>query len=174
MVDHEVDDDAGDGDVEPEGEGPAGNAAMLVETFEESATKGEDDEWNDGDREDGVGDEDSEIDGTDPAVALEKDYLVSAEVMDYVGHQEGAGDEEGGEHEFLVEVAFAVADGGVAGSEKDGAGAVEGGVEGGLGHRKFSVISYQFSVKHKSEWGGNVGGSGEWLVASDEKKNEEK
>jgi hypothetical protein len=135
LVDHEVDDDAGDGDVEPERQGPAGDEAVLIEALEEGAAKRDDDERNDGDGEDGMGDEDGEVDRADPTLSLEQDDLVSAEVMDHVGDQEGAGDEEGGEHELFVEFALAGAYGGVASGKENPACAVEDGVEGGVGDR---------------------------------------
>lgn len=43
FIDHEVDDYAGDGDVEPEGQGPAGDDAMLVEFLEPGAAQGNED-----------------------------------------------------------------------------------------------------------------------------------
>ena len=76
--------------------------------------------------------EEREIDGANPALALEGD-VADAVVVDEIGNEEGAGDGEGGEHQFFVEFAFAGADGGVAGGEENGAGAVERGVKGGLG-----------------------------------------
>src|ERR1700739_4008154 len=78
LVDHKGDDYAGDGDVEPEGKGPAGDGAVLVEFCEPGATEGDEDQGDDDDGEDGVGDEQSEIDGEKPALALEKDHLVDA------------------------------------------------------------------------------------------------
>ena len=54
LIDHEVDDDAGDGDVEPEGEGPAGDEAVFVELLEPGAAEGDEDQGNDDDGEDGV------------------------------------------------------------------------------------------------------------------------
>ena len=47
LVDQEVDDDAGDGDVEPEGEGPAGDEAMLVKFLEPGAAEGDEDQRDD-------------------------------------------------------------------------------------------------------------------------------
>jgi hypothetical protein len=41
LIDHEVDDDACDADVEPQGEGPAGDSAMFVEAFEEGEAEGD-------------------------------------------------------------------------------------------------------------------------------------
>lgn len=137
LVDHEVDDYAGDADVEPEGEGPAGDLAVLVETLGPGAAEGDEDERNDDDGEDGVGDEQREVDGANPALALEVNDLVDAHVVDDVGDEEGAGDEERGDHEFLVEFTLAGADGRVAAGEEDGGGAVEGGVQSGLGKHGF-------------------------------------
>ena len=132
MVDQEVDQDASDGDVEPEREGPPGNEAVFVETLEEGAAQGDDNERDDDDGEDGVGNENREIDGANPALALEENDLVNAVVVDEIGGQEGAGDNKCGDHEGFVQSDFARTDGGVATSEKDGAGSVERGVESGM------------------------------------------
>ena len=139
MVDHEVDDDAGDADVEPEGERPAGDLAVLVEAFGPRAAEGDEDEWHDDDGEDGVGDEQSEVDGTNPALALEEDDLMDAVMVDEIGREEDARGDEGGDHEFFMEFALAGADGGVAADEKDGGEAVEGGVYGGVGEHWWAV-----------------------------------
>jgi hypothetical protein len=147
LVDHQVDNDAGDGDVEPKGEGPAGDEAMLIEFFEEGAAKGGKDERNDDDGKDGVRGEQGEVDGTDPALALEVDHFPNADVVDDVGDEERAGDEEGGEHEFLVEFAFTGTDGGVATGEEDCADAVECGIEGGLGEHESVTFRLSGHVK---------------------------
>jgi len=49
LVEHEVDDDAGYGDVEPEGQGVTGDEAMLVESFEIGSADGDEDERDDDD-----------------------------------------------------------------------------------------------------------------------------
>ena len=133
LVDHEVDDDAGDGNVEPEGEGPAGDEAVLVEAFEPSAAESDDDERNDDDGQQGVRDQNGEVDGADPTLPLEEDHPVNAQVIDHVGHEEGAGGNNGGDHEDFVDIALAGTNGGVACREEHGTGAVERGVEGGVG-----------------------------------------
>ena len=71
-----------------------------------------------------MGDENSEVNRANPALALEMNHLVDAHVIDHVGNQEGARGEEGGEHEFLVDLDLAGADRCVAGSEENGAGTV--------------------------------------------------
>ena len=137
LVDHEIDDNAGDGDVEPEGEGPAGDEAVLVETLQPSAAQSDDDHGHDDNGENGVGQEQSEVDGANPTLTLEMDHLMGASVVDEIGNQEGAGNEESGDHEFLVERDFAGTNRGIAGDEEYSADAVEGGVEGGVGHGSF-------------------------------------
>ena len=133
LVEEEVDDNAGEGDVEPEGESIAGDEAVFIEFFEEGAAERDEDERDDDDGEDGVGDEQGEVDRADQTLALEGD-MAHAVVVDEIGDEEGAGDEERGEHELFVELDFAVADGGVATGEENGASAVEGGVELSLIH----------------------------------------
>jgi len=77
--------------------------------------------------------EKGEVNGADPALALEVDNLVNADVVDHIGDEENTGNDEGGDHEDFVDFALAGADGGVAGGEENGAGAVESGVESGVG-----------------------------------------
>ena len=145
MVNHEIYDDAGDGNVEPQRQGPARDDAVLVETLQPGATQRDDDHGNDNDGENGVRGKQSEINGADPTLALEVNYLTDAYVVDDIGNQERAGDEEGGDHELLVKRNLPGTDGRIAGGEQNGASAVESGVECGVGeHRQFAVVSYEF------------------------------
>ena len=57
-IQHPIDDHAGTGDVEPNGECPAGDAAVGGEAALEGAGEGEDGEDGDGGGEDGVGKKD--------------------------------------------------------------------------------------------------------------------
>ena len=70
MVEEEVDEDAGDGNVEPERKSPARNAAVELELRPQGAADGDENKWNNGDRENHVADEDAEINRADPAVSL--------------------------------------------------------------------------------------------------------
>src|SRR6516165_194853 len=169
LVDQEVDDDAGDGDVEPEGKGPAGDKAVLIEAFEPSATERDDDERHDSDRQQSVRDQNGEVDRADPALSLEEDHLVNAEMVNHVGNQESTGDDHGGDHEDFVDVALAGTDGGVTGGKENGTGAVKRGVEGGVGeHRGCDGSTREFVVHHEAEKDGDVedGGVHEPLGAS--------
>ena len=134
LVDHEVDDDAGDGDVEPQWKGPAGDEAMLIETLEKRAAQCDQYEGNDHDGEYCVRGEEGEVDRTNPALALKVDYLANTNVIDDVGDQKRAGDYKGGNHQALVDLDFMEVNREVTTGEEDGADAVECGVEGGLGH----------------------------------------
>ena len=83
-----------------------------------------------------MGEQQSEVDRAYQTLPLEVNDLVNADVVDDVGNQEGAGDKEGGEHEFFVEFTLAGTDGDVATGEENGTGTVESGVEGGLGEHE--------------------------------------
>ena len=141
LIKHEIDDDAGDRDIEPEGEGPTGDNAVSVEALEQGPAEGHDDHGDDDEGQNGVRGEQGEIDGANPTLALEGD-VADAIVVDEIGNQEGARHEEGSDHEFLVKGDLAGTNGGVAGGEEDGAGTVEGGVQCGVGEQvEFSVSS---------------------------------
>ena len=112
---------------------------MFIEFFEEGAAESDEDQRDDNDGEDGVGEEQGEVDRANQTLSLEGD-VADAVVVDEIGNEEGAGDGERGEHEFFVELDFAVADGGVATGEENGAGTVEGGVEGGVGEQVGATV----------------------------------
>jgi len=64
-----------------------------------------------------MGEQQREIDGANPAVALERD-VAHAVVINKVGNEKDRGDGEGGEHQvFFVQGAFAGADGDVTTGE---------------------------------------------------------
>src|SRR3954447_334893 len=73
VVEHEVDDDAGDGNVHPDGVGPAGDSAVANILLAECAGESDDHEWHDCCGEDGVADEDGEVEGARPALSLKAD-----------------------------------------------------------------------------------------------------
>jgi len=73
MIQQPVDDDAGDRDIEPEREGPAGDAAMSVEARGEAARDGDERERDDDDGQDGVRAEQNEVERTNPSLALKTD-----------------------------------------------------------------------------------------------------
>lgn len=58
-----VDDDAGDGDVEPDGERPAGDGAVTRKARAQSEIQRDDDERDDGGGKNRVGNENGEING---------------------------------------------------------------------------------------------------------------
>ena len=141
-VQHPIDNNAGEGDVEPDGESVAGDFAVCGEAALEGAGEGEDGEDGDGGGEDGVGEEDGEIDGANGSGTGEADRA-DFEVVDEVGDEEDDADAEGGEHGVFVGFALAVADEDVAGDEQHGGEGVKRGVDGGEG-----------AVVHGGELGG--------------------
>jgi hypothetical protein len=114
LVDHEINNYAGYGDIEPQGEGPSGDDSMLIEFLQPGAAESDEDEGNDDDGEDGMGEQEREIDWAYETLSLEVDDLVNTDVVDKVGNEKGAGNREGGEHECFVYIALAGADGDVA------------------------------------------------------------
>ena len=63
-----VDDDAGDGDVEPDGERPAGDGAVAREARAQGEVQSDEDERDDDGGENRVGDEDGEVNGADSSL----------------------------------------------------------------------------------------------------------
>src|SRR5579864_4679810 len=70
VVEHEVDEDTSDRDVQPEREGPAGNGAMAVEALAQGSGQGDDHQGNDDHRKSYMRDQNCEVDGTRPACSL--------------------------------------------------------------------------------------------------------
>lgn len=123
-----VDDDAGDGDVEPERERPASNGFVAVEAAAEGEIQRDEDERNDYGGENCMADEKREIRGANGALAGETDKSgVSVEVK--IGCKKAGGAGEGGEHANFVLENFAAADEEISGAQKHGAGGVENCVE---------------------------------------------
>ncbi len=87
MIEHPIDDDTGDGDVEPKGERPACDGFVAIELFTESAAEGHEYKRDDGDGENDMGDEDEEVDGAHPTLAGEFCGAVTV-VIDEVTDQE--------------------------------------------------------------------------------------
>ena len=131
VVEEEVDEDAGDGDVEPEREGPAGDATMKLELAAQGAADGEDHQGNDGHGKYGVTDEQGEVDGADISLPLEADRA-DLKMVNHIGDEEGGAADERGDHASAVDVDATAQDGKVAGEEKQGTRGVERGVEGGV------------------------------------------
>src|ERR1700757_3179572 len=70
VVEHEVDENTGDRDVEPEREGPAGDGAMAVEALAQGSGQGDDHQGNDDHRKSYMRDQNCEVGGTRPACSL--------------------------------------------------------------------------------------------------------
>jgi len=150
VVEEEVDENAGDGDVEPERESPASDAAVKLELRAQGAADGDDDKRNDDDGENGVAQEQGEIDGADEALSLEADGA-DLKMVDHIGDEEGGAANESGDHAGAVNVDATPKNSQVAGEEKQRAGGVQAGVESGVGEherRPLSVTRYsQFVVR---------------------------
>ena len=73
VVEHHVDDDTGDRDVEPEGKGDARDRAVAVEAAAQRARQGDEHQRDDDHGQHGVRDEDREVERADPSGSLKAD-----------------------------------------------------------------------------------------------------
>lgn len=121
--DHEVHDDAGGGDVEPDGEAPADDFAMERNLIREAAIKGNQHEREDDHREEDVGAEDEEIDGP-PWVCFGEERFGRDGVVGDVGEQEDGREDEGEKIQPLVGGNLSATDAEEGRAQKDRAGGV--------------------------------------------------
>src|SRR5579863_4752452 len=129
-VEHQVDDDAGDADVKPDGKGPACDGPMAPELALPGPANGDGRENGDGGGEQNVGDQDRIIDRTEQTRSPVMNGA-HPEVIDDIADEKGDGDGEGGEHGALVGFYPAGADERITPQQQRGGGGVEGSVDGG-------------------------------------------
>jgi len=127
---HHVGDDSGDGDVEPEREGPARYLAVLPDAAGEGKEKGDQHQRQRHDGENDVAGQQRQIDGAQGCVEGIANVAVQGVVRN-VTDQKECGEEEGGDHGGAVGFDAVGADEGVADEQRRGGEAVEDGVEGG-------------------------------------------
>src|ERR1700761_6551638 len=84
---HDVDDNSSEGDIEPDGEGVTGEAAMGGESSGEREEEGDEDHWKRNDGEDDVRGEELPVEGPPGAEAVEFGFAVKGEVNE-VGDEE--------------------------------------------------------------------------------------
>jgi hypothetical protein len=123
-----VDDDAGDGDVEPDGKRPASDGFVAREAGAQSEGQRDEDKRDDGGGENCVADKNGEIRWANRAVAGEADES-GAMVKIQIEKQEAGGARDGEEHANFMRENLAAANEEIAGAQKDGARAVENCVE---------------------------------------------
>ncbi len=131
LVDHEVDDHAGDGDEEPRGKGESREALVFREVALRGGDDDEDDEGKVHHREEDVGDENREVNLPRDGILLRELGVARSVVIDEVtGEKEGRADQRR-DHRRLVRLAFARLDQEEPGEKQHRAEAVEGGVDRG-------------------------------------------
>ena len=128
QAEHHVGDDAGDGYVEPEGEGPAGDGAVLADAAGEREEEGYEDQRERDDGEENVAAEEPEIKGAKGGSGGVL-YVSVQRVVQDVADQKERGEDKGGDHGRAVPGDFAGLDEGEADEQGDGAEAVQDGVE---------------------------------------------
>ena len=125
---HQVHDDAGDGHVEPDGEGDPGDLPVPVEALLERADERRYRERWHGDGEDRVRQKDRQVDGAHPAGARVA-RGAGLEVIREIADEEERRDGQGREHAAPVRLAAARLDERESRDEKHRARPVEAGVE---------------------------------------------
>src|SRR6266540_7053242 len=96
-MEHPVDHDAGDGNIKPDRKGPAGDAPVRWKFFSQCPNQRDDCQWHHRDGQDRVCEEDCEIDGADPALALKR-HGTDLVMINEVGNQEQDRASEGNQH----------------------------------------------------------------------------
>src|SRR5712691_5667306 len=132
-IQHPVDDDAGDRDVEPERERPARDPDVAVETPGQRAPDRRERQRHDGGGQHDVRHQQREVHGTDPPLAGEWPRA-RVEVIHDVGDQEDGGQNERAHHARQMRDDVPATDEDVAGREQDRAAAVQHRIQ--LGQRR--------------------------------------
>ena len=128
MVEDEVDDDAGDRDVHPDGPGPAGYFFVGFETLFPCEEQCGQHERHDDEGEENVGGEEDQVEFSEPGGVGEGGVAGVRVVVD-VRDEEKRRDHKGGDHAVAVGGLALLFDVDVTEGEKDCACAVEAGVE---------------------------------------------
>src|SRR5215467_12052196 len=87
LVQHQVNHDAGYRYIEPEGESPAGDGAVAVETLAQGAAESDDHHRDNDSGEDGMSGQDAEVERSHPSGAL-KVHRSDMRVVVEIGNQE--------------------------------------------------------------------------------------
>lgn len=97
MIQHDINDDSGDRDIDPQWQSPPSDAAVAVKLFAQSARQCDDGERKNYDGQRDVRNEQREINRTDPSLALEQN-IADSDVIGDIGNQERGGNKERGQH----------------------------------------------------------------------------
>ncbi len=121
---HPVDNDSGDGDIEPDGEGIACHFFVDREAACERKEEGDEDQWERQHRKNDVGGQELPVKRPPGAEAIEMGLAMKIEI-DEVGDKEDRREEECGEHRRAVLCDAAGADEAVSEDQRDGREGVE-------------------------------------------------
>ncbi len=123
-IQHEVDNHAGNRDVQPDRQRPAGDAPMLVEAFAQGSYKRDDREGRHECGENRVGDEDGEIHSARSSLSSEL-YRADIVMIDEIGNEKQRRSGKGSEHHCTVSGFVSATNVVVAEEKKDCACSVE-------------------------------------------------
>lgn len=103
LIEEEIHEHAGDGDVVPEGERPARPGPMPVKVPFERMAQGDDHQRHDGDGQQNVGDEHPVVNPTDRALAAKRRmHATDEDLVDHVGDEKDHRHTEGREHRHAM------------------------------------------------------------------------
>src|SRR6266571_857516 len=131
-IEQKIDDHAGDGDVQPDGQSPAGDAAMAIEFLRQGARERDQGQRHDDDGQHGVRAEQREVYGTNPALPLEM-HNAGPQMIDHVGSEKNHRARKRNEHAGAMRRDAPAADLHIARREKNGAGGIQDRVQCGCG-----------------------------------------
>lgn len=129
LIEHPVDQDACDGNVEPNGQGPACDLSVPAEIVAESAGQRDDDQRNDQRREHGVRSQQRKIEAPHGADSAKSRHAVVSVVPEIADKEERRA-RHGRKHACTVSGDIPPADADVTGCQQQGAGGIQGGVNG--------------------------------------------
>ena len=138
LVQHQVNHDTSDRNIQPQRECPGSDRAMPVKALPQGPAQCDDDHGDDERRQDRVRGEDGEVQWPRPSRAAEM-HRADVGVVIELGNQEQGRSDQGGEHHGAVRFHTAASDQRASGYEQHGAAAIQRGVDlredGIVGHR---------------------------------------
>jgi hypothetical protein len=137
LVQHYIDYDSGDRNVQPYRKSPAGDATVAVKSLPQSRIQREQHQRHHSDRQQRVRDQDRKIQRPRPALSG-KMHRMNMRVIVEIRSQEQGGGDNCGDHAGAVQADSVAADQHSSGSQKHSAGAIETGVD----DRKNAVIHF--------------------------------
>lgn len=145
LVEQQIDDHAGDRDIHPQGEGPAGKGFVPLELSVKSQSKGDEDERYDEDCQQGMAQEQSQVEGSKLNRFL-KTSRSNVGMVVQVTRQKKGGTNEGCDHAISVSFPLSAMDAPATYREQKGAEPVQSGID------RRQIVNRHFNPKLNDNW----------------------